>query len=66
MLVGLGNLGLLSWNLVGISAIGIPLVALGIWLGGRIRRRIPDEQFTRLVLILLMLLGLNLMAKMFW
>lgn len=66
MLLGLSNLGLLSWSIAGVSAIGIPLVAAGIWLGGKIRRRIPDEQFTTVVLVLLMLLGLNLMAKMFW
>ena len=66
MLLGLGNLGLLSWSIAGVSALGIPLVAIGIWLGGRLRRRIPDKQFTRLVLVLLMLLGVNLMAKMFW
>ena len=66
MLLGLSQLGLLSWTIAGISAIGIPLVAIGIWLGGKIRRQIPEASFTKLVLGLLMLLGLNLMAKMFW
>ncbi len=66
MLLGLGHLGLLSWTIAGISFIGIPLVAIGIWLGGKVRRRIPEAVFAKLVLGLLMLLGLNLMAKMFW
>jgi uncharacterized membrane protein YfcA len=66
MLLGLSHLGLLSWPIAGISAVGIPLVALGIWLGAKVRRRIPDALFTKLVLGLLMLLGLNLMAKMLW
>ena len=63
MLAGLGKLGLLSWSIAGVSAAGILPVAMGIWLGGKIRRRIPDALFTRIVLGLLVLLGLNLMAR---
>ena len=39
MFVGLGKLGLLSWPIAVVSAMGIAPVAVGIWLGGRIRRR---------------------------
>lgn len=66
MLAGLGKMGLLAWDIAAVSAAGIPLVALGIWLGGKIRRRIPDDQFTKVVLVLLMLLGLNLVGKSWW
>ena len=60
MLAGLGQIGLLTWEKLGVSAAGIAPVALGIWLGGKIRQRLSEARFRRLVLLLLVGLGLNL------
>lgn len=63
MLLGLGKLGLLSFDAMTVSAIGIVPVGLGIWLGGRIRRRLPEPVFRQVVLVLLILLGAGLVGR---
>ena len=66
MLAGLSGIGLLTREVVLISAMGIVPVALGIRLGGVIRRRLPEETFKRLVLVLLVVLGASLMLRAVW
>lgn len=66
MLVGMGKFGLLSADLVVLSVAGIIPVGLGIWAGGKVRRRLPEEVFRRVVLVLLCLLGLGLMGRAFF
>lgn len=61
MLIGFGAVGLLNLTTAGIGALGIIPVAAGIWLGGRVRRLLPDKHFRIAVLVLLILLGVNLM-----
>lgn len=61
MLAGLAWLGLLDGPLLLGSALAVIPVAIGIALGGRIRARLAEETFRRLVLVLLVLLGINLM-----
>ena len=61
MLLGLAWLGLLDGPLLLGSTLAVIPVAIGIALGGRIRARLAEETFRRLVLILLVLLGINLM-----
>ncbi|MBU1003088.1 MAG: sulfite exporter TauE/SafE family protein [Proteobacteria bacterium] len=63
MLVGLGKLGLLSTNLLLVSAAGILPVALGIRLGGRVRRRVSEARFRVMVLWMLVLLGASLIVR---
>jgi len=63
MLIGLGRLGLFNAEIATISAAGIIPVALGIWLGGRVRRKLPESVFRTIVLWLLVLLGIGLIAK---
>ncbi|MGK0272700.1 MAG: putative membrane protein YfcA, partial [Cocleimonas sp.] len=48
-----------------LSAAGILPVAVGIYLGGKIRNRISDNSFRKMVLILFILLGLNLVSRLF-
>ncbi len=60
MLVGLGRLGFVDGNVLLVSALGIPVVGLGIVLGGRIRRRVSEERFRTVVLAMLVLLGISL------
>jgi uncharacterized membrane protein YfcA len=63
MLAGLGNLGVLTWQKLGVSILGILPVALGILLGGRVRRLLSHDLFRKGVLILLVFLGVILMAR---
>ncbi len=63
MLFGLGKLGLLSWEVTGVSAAGLIPVWLGIWLGGKVRRLLPEAVFRKVVLAMIALLGAGLIAK---
>lgn len=63
MLVGMGRLGVLDLQTGLVSLIGILPVGAGIWLGGRVRRRLPEAIFRRVVLVLLVLLGAGLVVK---
>lgn len=60
MLVGLGRLGFVDGPVLLVSALGIPVVGLGIFLGGRIRRRVSEERFRKVVLVMLVVLGASL------
>ncbi len=63
MLFGLGRLGLFTGEIALISTIGLIPVCVGIWLGGRVRRLLPEAVFRKTVFILLILLGLGLIAR---
>ncbi|ETX08728.1 MAG: hypothetical protein ETSY2_03655 [Candidatus Entotheonella gemina] len=63
MLVLLSRVGLLSWSTLSLAAAGILPVALGIFLGGKWRQRLPDEAFRKVVLVFLLVLGLSLMIR---
>lgn len=65
MIMGLGKLGLVTLPVLYLSAGGILLVALGIFLGGRIRKRVTEETYRKMVLILLIVLGVNLAIRPF-
>ena len=61
MLLGLGSLGLLTPSLLLTALVGVIPVALGIKLGGLIRKRLSPGIYRRLVLFFLILVGLNLL-----
>lgn len=63
MLAGLGRMGLLSMHTVWMALAGIPLVFAGIRLGSLARRRISEAFFRRMVLMLLIVMGLNLVLR---
>jgi len=63
MLLGLGRLGLLSTDVMLISSAGIIPVAIGIWVGGRVRRLLPETTFRKIVLAMITLLGTGLVIK---
>jgi uncharacterized membrane protein YfcA len=42
-------------------SLGIIPVALGVWLGNKVRKRIPEDLFKRLVMVLIIALGLLLL-----
>lgn len=66
MFFGLGRLGLMNVDIVMISTAGLIPVWLGIWLGGRVRRRLPEAVFRNVVLAMISLLGVGLMFKAFF
>ncbi len=63
MLVLLSRFGLLSLSTLDLATAGIAPVALGIFLGGKLRQRLPDEAFRKVVLVFLLVLGLSLMVR---
>lgn len=63
MLILLSRFGLLSWGILNLAAIGILPVSIGIFLGGKLRQRLPDEVFRKVVLAFLLVLGLSLMVR---
>lgn len=63
MLVGLGKLGLFNAEIATISALGVIPAGVGIWLGGRVRRKLHEVVFRKIVLLLLAILGAGLIAK---
>ncbi|WP_394699861.1 sulfite exporter TauE/SafE family protein [uncultured Pseudodesulfovibrio sp.] len=65
MLVGLNRLGLVSTELVAVSFAGLVPVFLGIHIGGRIRRKLPEAAFRKIVFALIGLLGVGLVFRAF-
>lgn len=65
MLFGLGRLGLLSTEIMLVSAVGIVPVGAGIWVGGRVRRLLPEAVFRKIVLFMILVLGATLVARAF-
>ena len=63
MLALLSRFGLLALHTLGLAAVGILPVALGIFLGGKLRQRLPDAAFRKVVLVFLLTLGLSLMIR---
>jgi hypothetical protein len=61
MLALLGGAGLASVDLLGVALLAIPPVALGIHLGGRLRRWLPEASYRRAVLLVLLVTGLGLL-----
>jgi len=44
-------------------SLGIIPVAIGVWLGGKLRKRIPEQGFKRLVMLLIVVLGAVLLSR---
>lgn len=65
MMAGLANLGVINAPMLTMSAAGILPVAVGVYLGGKIRQRLSDDSFRKMVLVLFILLGLNLFVRVF-
>ena len=65
MILGLANFGIITVPMVTLSAAGILPVALGVYLGSKIRKRVSEDIFRKMVLILFLFLGLNLIARSF-
>jgi uncharacterized membrane protein YfcA len=63
MFVGLGLAGLMTLQVVAVSACGLVLVALGVRIGQRISRHLAPQAFRTAVLIVLAVLGLGLILR---
>ena len=58
--------GLLTWPLLGASAV-LTVVGLGaFWLGLRVQDALPERVFNRAVLVFLAVLGVSLLARSLW
>ncbi len=63
MFVGLGVAGLMTAQVVAVSACGLVLVALGVRIGRRLSRHLAPQAFRTAVLIVLAALGLGLILR---
>ncbi len=63
LLVALGSRGTVTPQLLTLSAIGVVPALLGLWLGGRFRKRLSERQFRQVVLVALLLLGAYLVIR---
>lgn len=52
--------GQVTWEVVGLSLSSLPFVAVGLFLGWWVSKRIDREAFKRLVLVLLLVIGVRL------
>jgi uncharacterized membrane protein YfcA len=55
--------GLLTLDIVAFSAAGAVPMIIGLLIGGRLRDRIPQKTFERLLLVVLFLIGINLVRR---
>lgn len=62
MAIGLGQLGLFSWDDIVISTLGICFVFVGLRLGGAIRYRLSERAFRTAILAVLSVMGLGLVV----
>lgn len=65
MIMAFGKLGLVTSPVLFLSAGGILPVALGIFLGGKIRKKVTEETYRKMVLVLLIALGIILTMRPF-
>ncbi len=63
MMLCMGKLGFMTLPVLTISALGVLPVALGIHLGGKLRKRVSEAIYRKLVLFLLMGLGVTLVIR---
>jgi uncharacterized membrane protein YfcA len=61
MLGFLYNMDALATDSIASYALGIIPVVIGVWVGGKVRKRIPEERFKRSVMALIVSLGLLLL-----
>jgi uncharacterized membrane protein YfcA len=63
MIMGFSKIGLYKLPVISLSIVGIIPVALGVCLGGRIRRKASEAMFRRMVLGFLMVMGTILILR---
>jgi uncharacterized membrane protein YfcA len=63
MAAGLSQIGLMNWERVLVSTLGIIPVWIGLKLGAPVRRRISPDLFRTLVILMLMASGALLIAR---
>ena len=60
---GLAKFGLLTWKIVGLSALSFVPVFAGIWLCSKLRRRLSVSAFRTAALSVMVLLGALLLLR---
>lgn len=63
MLGFLYSMNILDTDSILTYALGIIPVAIGVWLGGKVRRRLPEKHFKQAVMVLIVTLGLLLLGN---
>jgi uncharacterized membrane protein YfcA len=63
IIVAFGGIGIISLDTIRLFLLGLPVLALGTWLGWMLYGRLDEGAFRRVVLVLLLLSGAALMAS---
>jgi len=63
MLIALFYMGAIDTNFTLKTAIGIAPMLVGIWLGNKLRKRISEDKFKALSMVLIIILGLLLLTR---
>ena len=63
LLAGFGAVGILTWPRLLVSALAVVPALIGMWVGRRLRDRVDETRFRRLVLLAIFLVGLNLVRR---
>ncbi len=66
MMICLGKMGLITLPVFYVSSVGIVPVALGIFLGGILRKRVTESVYRKMVLIMMICLGTSLVLRPFF
>jgi uncharacterized protein len=62
-IIGYGTAGYYTAETLALCALLLPVMAAGTWAGERLANRISQEAFSKVLAVLLMLAGINLLAK---
>jgi uncharacterized protein len=62
----MGGFGLLSVDVLGVSALAVIPALIGMSLGIRIRNRLPEEKFRKVFFVALLILGTYISVRAFW
>jgi uncharacterized protein len=63
MLVAFGGTGVITHEMLRLYFMGLPVLALGTWLGWALYGKLDDAAFRRIVLVLLLISGVTLVAS---
>ena len=66
MLVGLSQIGLMTWRIAAVSLVGLVAVYLGVRLGGWVRDCLAPALFRKTVLAMMVFLGVVMIARVAW
>jgi len=63
IILAFGGIGIITLDTVRLFLIGLPILAIGTWLGWALYGKLDEAAFRRIVLVLLLISGATLVAS---